>query len=456
MIRLLASTTCTLAACTMSMGAVCDDIRFDATIEYQLTAEGKDRTFLRCVATGDVDADGDVDVLVSDRYGEEILVLLNDGTGGLVNWGPIVSTGCERNRIIILEDLNDDGLLDVASASRAGAAVFLNQGSDPDWLGFSAVEVYSSGIEPHWIDAEDLDLDGDLDLLVADFGDDVLETGWHYFLNEGDGTFADGVAFTLGAAARCIAINASDLDGDGDPEITVAGARLNGSFIHVYDNLGLDPDGGWLGVEYQVPIPVSIGACSIRRMDVELDGDFDLIVAHRSQPTLSLLINDGSGQLNVSTLSVPTSIELAEPVDANGDGVLDIAVVVKQTNQLRVLRNDGTGLFQSQGTTFCGTDPKFVVFADLDGDGDPDGVVANSYPAQDYGSVSVHFNATTLLESGCELDLDCNDRVSTGDLLIVLADWGPNPGSDGDVTADGEVNINDLLLVISSWGPCEP
>ena len=97
------------------MGAVCDDIRFDAAIEYQLTAEGEDRTFLRCVATGDVDADGDADVLVSDRYGEEILVLLNDGAGGLVNWGPIVSTGCERNRIIMLEDLNGDGWVDIAS-----------------------------------------------------------------------------------------------------------------------------------------------------------------------------------------------------------------------------------------------------------------------------------------------------------------------------------------------------
>jgi hypothetical protein len=446
----------TLTVSTVSMGAVCDDIRFDAAIEYQLTAEGEDRTFLRCVATGDVDADGDADVLVSDRYGEEILVLLNDGAGGLVNWGPIVSTGCERNRIIILEDLNDDGLLDVASASRAGAAVFLNQGTDADWLGFSAVSVHPSGVEPHWIDAEDLDLDGDLDLLVADFGEEGAETGWHCFLNEGDGTFADGIAYNLGVEARCISVNATDLDGDGDPEITIAGARLNGSFIHVYDNLGLDPDGGWLGMAYQTPIPVAIGACSIRRMDVELDGDFDLIVAHRSQPKLSLLINDGTGLLNVNELSVPNSIELAEPVDANGDGIMDIGIVVKETNQLRVLRNDGTGLFQSQGTTFCGTDPKFVVFDDLDGDGDLDGVVANSYPAHDYGSVSVHFNLTTLLESGCELDLDCNDRVSTGDLLIVLADWGPNAGSDGDVTADGVVNIDDLLLIISSWGPCEP
>ncbi|MCH2149548.1 MAG: VCBS repeat-containing protein [Phycisphaerales bacterium] len=449
-------TSLVLVSATTAGGVVCDDISFDAAIEYQLTTVGDDRTFLRCVATGDVDLDGDIDVLVSDRYGEEILIMMNDGAGALSYGGAVVATGCERNRIILLEDLNGDGLLDIASASRGGAAIFLNQGSEEAWLGFSDVDVYPSGVEPHWIDAADLDLDGDQDLLVADFGEEDAQTGWNVFLNDGDGTFADGIPFILGFNARCIAIDATDLDGDGDADITVAGARLNGSFIHVYRNLGSDGAGGWLGVEYQVPIPVPIGACSIRPIDVELDGDFDLAVAHRSQPKLSLLMNNGAGVLEANELSVPTSIELAEPVDANGDGFMDIAVVVKQTAQLRVLRNDGSGLFQSEGTTFCGTDPKFVAFGDLDDDGDLDGVVANSYPAHDYGSVSVHFNATSLLESGCALDLDCNDLVSTGDLLIVLADWGPGAGADGDVNGDDSVDINDLLLVISSWGPCDP
>jgi len=456
MIPITAGLTLLLSVVGQGIASTCDEVQFENQIEYVLSTVGNDLSFLRCVAAGDVDGDGDADVLVSDRYGEEILILLNDGSGGLEQAGAIVSAGCERNRIIQLADLNGDGHLDLVSASRAGAAVFRNLGVEDGWLGFQDVAVYPSGIEPHWIDAVDLDLDGHLDLLVADFGEAGQETGWHAFFNEGDGTFADGIHFNLGFEARCISIHAADIDGDGDSDIFVAGARLNGSFIHVYENLGADAEGAWLGAAYQVSYPVTNGACSIRSLDIELDGDLDLVVAHRSRPIMSLLVNDGAGLLERQELIVPTSVELAEPIDANGDGYMDIAIVVKNTNQLRVLRNDGTGFFQSQGTTLCGTDPKFVAFDDLDGDGNPDGIVANSYPGVDFGSVSIHFNATSLQNSGCDLDLDCNDRVSTGDLLIVLADWGPNSGADGDVTGDGKVNINDLLLIISSWGPCEP
>ena len=438
------------------LGSTCDDVRFEDPVEYFLSPVGDDNAYLRCVAAGDVDADGDADVLVSDRYGEEILILLNDGEGGMTLGGSILSAGCERNRIITLVDLNGDGLLDVAAASRAGAAVFRNRGHDGAWLGFHDVEVYPSGSEPHWIDTADLDLDGDLDMLIADFGELDQETGWHVFLNHGDGTFADGISFSLGLNARCISIHAADLDGDADPDIAIAGARLNGSFIHVYDNLGSDADGAWLGVSYRMPHPVTFGACSIRSLDLELDGDSDLVIAHRSQPTLSLLVNDGLGELAVQEIPAPISIELAESVDANSDGFMDIAIVVKDTGQLRILRNDGTGQLHTEGTTFSGTHPKYSAFADLDGDGDMDAIVANSYPSEDYGSVSIHINETTTIESGCELDLDCNSMVSTGDLLIILADWGSNPGADGDVTDDGIVGIDDLLVIISAWGPCHP
>ncbi len=434
----------------------CEHIGFEAPVQYQVETEGDNLTFIRCVATGDLDSDGDADVIASDRYGEEIVILLNDGEGNLEEWGSVFSEGCERNRIVILEDLDGNGLLDIASASTAGAAVFLNAGFDGEWLGFEPVMVYPSGFNPHWIDAVDLDLDGSLDLLVADFGEVDMETGWHAFLNNGDGTFAPGMETILGFDARCISINGTDLDGDGDPEIMIAGARLNGGFIHVFKNAGVDAKGGWLGPEYFVSIPVTYGACSIRALDRELDGDMDLVVAHRSQPELSLLVNDGTGMLALETMVVQTSAELAQPVEIDGDGFTDIALVVKNTGQLRLLINDGTGQFQDRGSTGGGVDPKFASFADLDDDGDMDCVMANSFPGQDYGSVSVHLNNSAVLESGCALDLNCDDLVSTGDLLIVLADWGPNPGQPGDVNGDGQVDVNDLLIIIAAWGPCIP
>ena len=40
------------------------------------------------------------------------------------------------------------------------------------------------------------------------------------------------------------------------------------------------------------------------------------------------------------------------------------------------------------------------------------------------------------------------------DLGLLLADWGPNPGSPADLDGDGEVGGSDIGLVLASWGIC--
>ncbi len=76
------------------LGSTCDDVRFEDPVEYFLSPVGDDNAYLRCVAAGDVDADGDADVLVSDRYGEEILILLNDVQGCMTLRVSFLSAGC--------------------------------------------------------------------------------------------------------------------------------------------------------------------------------------------------------------------------------------------------------------------------------------------------------------------------------------------------------------------------
>jgi hypothetical protein len=51
-------------------------------------------------------------------------------------------------------------------------------------------------------------------------------------------------------------------------------------------------------------------------------------------------------------------------------------------------------------------------------------------------------------------DLDLSGGVEIGDLLELLANWGPCVGCDADLTGDDEVGIEDLLDLLASWGPC--
>ncbi len=59
-------------------------------------------------------------------------------------------------------------------------------------------------------------------------------------------------------------------------------------------------------------------------------------------------------------------------------------------------------------------------------------------------------------DTGCHADVNDDNVVGIGDLLIVVAQWGPCPPTClGDVTANGEVGIYDLLEVLAQWGPCD-
>ena len=57
----------------------------------------------------------------------------------------------------------------------------------------------------------------------------------------------------------------------------------------------------------------------------------------------------------------------------------------------------------------------------------------------------------------CPWDLDGNNDIGVGDLLILLGAWGPCPPK-GDCPADfdgsGDVGVSDFLELLGNWGPC--
>jgi hypothetical protein len=55
----------------------------------------------------------------------------------------------------------------------------------------------------------------------------------------------------------------------------------------------------------------------------------------------------------------------------------------------------------------------------------------------------------------CLADVDGSGAVDTGDLVAVLAAWGPCPGCPEDFDGSGVVDTGDLLVVLSTWGPCK-
>ena len=437
---------------------LCGGVDFVLQESLLVDTSGDSNAFVRCVATGDLNNDGSPDIVASDRFTEEMLLVLNDGSGGFLPPVSIFSTGAEWNRIILCEDLNGDGWVDIASSAFEGLVVFLNRGAgeSADWLGFEPSVLYTSGVNPHWVDAADIDGDGDKDLLVADLGEPGEMTGFHYFLNDGTGDYAPGVQFDIGIDARCISIIGEDLNGDGLAEILVAGRLPNAvNVVHVVDNAGQDDQGNWAGLSYRSSSIIEYGACSIRSGDFDADGDTDLVICHRTRGKITLLYNDGVGGLTPVEHPIPLTAEHAEPFDANDDGLLDLAVVIKELDQVKIYVNNGSDFFNSEESLTTGAEPKFCAVADFDLDGSLDVVSADSHPGFDWSSLTIHRNSTDSVDATCDGDISCDGRIGVDDLLGVISGWG-QIDHPGDVNVDGYVGVDDLLMIVSLWGPCDP
>jgi hypothetical protein len=54
----------------------------------------------------------------------------------------------------------------------------------------------------------------------------------------------------------------------------------------------------------------------------------------------------------------------------------------------------------------------------------------------------------------CPWDLTGDGFIGINDLLILLANWGPNAGHPADFNGDDFVGINDLLALLANWGSC--
>jgi hypothetical protein len=58
-----------------------------------------------------------------------------------------------------------------------------------------------------------------------------------------------------------------------------------------------------------------------------------------------------------------------------------------------------------------------------------------------------------LCDDNCPWDLD-GGGVGISDCLILLAQWGTDPGGPPDFDGSGDVGITDFLALMAHWGPC--
>ncbi|MDF7815693.1 FG-GAP-like repeat-containing protein [Hymenobacter sp. YC55] len=353
---------------------------------------------LTSVVLGDVDGDGDLDVILGNVGGSTVNVRLNNGRGTFGGgFDPGVTSDPRRVR---LGDVDGDGDLDLLTVTpflfTGTVSVRLNDGSGQ----FSGGTTLTGFYQPEDVVLGDVDGDGDLDLVVANYRDNSVDIR----LNNGNGTFRDGSTLPVGSNPESVVLG--DVDGDGDLDLVVANSAVLGTVsIRLNNGSGTFSGGTDLAVSSQ-PTAVTLG-------DVDGDSDLDLAVTDYSKGLIHIRLNNGSGLFSggssVPVATQPTGVLLG---DVEGDGDLDLVVVNRAgSTSVNIRLNNGSGTFSGGSSPSIGLAALGLALGDIDGDGDLDLLTTDP----------INRSVTVRLNGGGPLPT----RLATGTTALSLY---PNPG----------------------------
>lgn len=387
-------------------------------------------------AAGDLDRDGDNDLVVLNTAPSSARILVGDGSGGFTP-GAQLPAGNGADLILVV-DLNADQAPEIVLNGDGGLLrIYTNNGVGE----FGAATFAGAGAAPSALAAADVDRDGLVDLVVAT---ESSGGAVRILQNAGGGTIVAQPWMPVGP--RPVSIALARLNAD--VQLDIVTANRTSDTLSVLLSTGSD-------LNYATAVEYSSGGAEPRSVvttDLDQDGAVDLVAGNADDRNIAVRWNDGLGGFGGQplVLAMPESRgpQLLMVADVTCDGMSDVLILNGELSEgfVSALVNRGNrsplGILDWE----TGVQPEAIVAADLDGDGVPDLATAGVLS----GDVTLHRN----ISCSAPGDMNCDHAATVADIggfVRALADpalyWLEYPNCrrrNADMNADGQVTVSDI------------
>ena len=309
-------------------------------------------------AVGDLNNDGKQDIAYSMHHnyggpggGKLIEAQLGNGTGK--SWTPY-DTGLAVNGESYgmfgtdLGDINNDGLLDIASNSFGlgpGIHIYKNNGN----ASWTQTYTYGySGTTGHYIQCGDMDGDGNLDFAASN------ELGSTYFGNGNGGFTLKKIGLPplpTSNQDNYLDVSLGDIDNDGDDDLAFVYnvySGIRGVYVYKWNKITQQWDNSSMGL----PNNTYDNYLTARLADMDMDGYLDLIIGSSNNSTLEIWKgNGGTSWTQMYSQPFPNIVQIQDLAiaDVDHNGYPDILIWAKfnlggffptYINKIKFLRNN--------------------------------------------------------------------------------------------------------------------
>jgi len=386
----------------------------------------------RSIVAADFNRDGKLDFAVASLNGKSINVVLGHGNGTFdTPSAPI--TFANGLVAIVAADFNNDGMVDLAvadSTPSSNSTLFILLGNGDGTFAFPVSISLGVVSISHSIAVGDFNRDGNLDMAVTSDSSQTLSI----LIGDGGGLFSR-TNQTLNHSLQYVV--AADFDRDGILDLAVADTLT----VFLFPGVG----NGTFAAGIDIVQGSSPGGLAVG----DFDGDGILDLAVSSFATKKVFIRRGLGDFSLGSASFAAAVSFGVSstpkyilaADLNGDGNLDLLTASASSSTLSVLPGLGNGTFGKSKSFTVKSLSFFAAIGDFDGDGRPDILAAIFFGS----NASLLLNTTPVAFSGDMAATPSPVTVGSAPRAVATADFNRDGDLDLAVANSGGNNVSILL-----------